>query len=97
MKQKIAVLVLGVIGIAGIPVAVALATNVNVGGGVWDYGSTVGGVHSNYYHRTVSHGSTACKNGSDCASNEAKKNTESRATKDKAIWEGSARVYWHKN
>ncbi|WPF66572.1 MULTISPECIES: lactococcin 972 family bacteriocin [unclassified Corynebacterium] len=39
--------------------AAALAAQVNVGGGIWTYGTDGGQVYSNYYHPTARHGSTA--------------------------------------
>lgn len=46
------------VGVGTLP---ALAWD-NAGGGLWDHGSDMSSVWSNYYHRTSNHGSTAAGN-----------------------------------
>lgn len=43
--------------------APAMAVTVNVGGGVWEYGTNGSVAFSNHYHPRINHGSTVSANG----------------------------------
>lgn len=80
-----------------LPTAAALATTVNVGGGLWQYGTTSTEVYSNYHHPSLYHSSTACNAGAlgdKCDQGVAAAGAWSYASIGKS-WLGGNTAYWN--
>lgn len=60
VKKVLAAAALSVTALTAVPAATvpAAATVVEVHGGTWDYGSSIWGVWSRYYHKEVRHSAT---------------------------------------
>ncbi|MBX3098325.1 MAG: lactococcin 972 family bacteriocin [Salinibacterium sp.] len=79
-----------------LPVAGALATTVNVGGGLWSYGTTIDTVYSNYHHGSLYHSATACHSGwvDRCHQASASAGAWANASNAKSPWGGNT-AYWN--
>ena len=79
-----------------IPVAIAGATTIQVGGGLWSYGTTTDSVYSNYHHGAVYHSATACNSAATdkCHQAAAAPGAWANASNVRTIWGNTA--YWNK-
>jgi lactococcin 972 family bacteriocin len=80
-----------------LPTVAALATTENVGGGLWQYGTTTADVYSNYHHPSLYHSSTACNAGvlgDKCDQGVAAAGAWAYASIGKS-WLGGNTAYWN--
>lgn len=67
---------------------------VNVGGGVWDYGITIYTVYSSYYHGTASHSATSANNMRSVTSGIIAGGTWAYSSANASLYGNS--VYWNR-
>ncbi|MBU1587763.1 MAG: lactococcin 972 family bacteriocin [Actinobacteria bacterium] len=93
--KKVGIVAAITAALALVPVGVAAATTVQVGGGLWSYGTTTDVVYSNYHHGGAYHSATACNQAAfdKCHQSAAAPGAWANASNVRTLWGNTA--YWN--
>lgn len=92
--KKILLLSILTIGLLGSVATTALAYEVNVGGGTWNYGNGKIYSWSNYYHKSKTHKSSVTVGNYTTSSGWISKNKWAKASAKKSLW-STSQFYWN--